>query len=94
MVVASASVTVDPVAIVILEVPSNATPLIVLGVASFVALVAFTAFVALAASVAVAALPAMSPVTLAPATETILASVTAPFAIRGCAAVPVKSPAN
>jgi DNA/RNA endonuclease YhcR with UshA esterase domain len=36
----------------------------------------------------------ITPVTLEPATETILASVTAPFAIRGFAAVPVKSPAN
>ncbi len=35
-----------------------------------------------------------APVILLAATSAILASVTAPFAIRGCAAVPVKSPAN
>ena len=76
-------------AIVIFAEPSNATPLIVTGVAILEA---------------VAALPVIFPVTFDPLTVTIFASVTfasfifvvvtASVAIVGSAAVPAKSPAN
>ena len=95
------------VVIVMSDVPSKGVPLMLRAVVSFVAVfaeVAEVAKVAVAARVAVAALPEIFPVTFAPETVAILASITAPSmilavvtefdAIAGAAAVPVKSPAN